>query len=557
MFAMLTSLIDRVVRPVRTIFSWIARVTPGMKSLPSVSSEMRWSLITFFFLLILYVASLISYLLSQRTNIGLLEWILYFALGVIGLPIVVFWLVRFLSIKEESRYPEIDRVWDVALDELDAQEISLLQVPIFLVLGTKDHLQAESLIQASRLSVPVSQNSPGADISVYGNHEGVFVFLSGCSSLSGLSGERKQASAFAPPSSAAPASSSAGGTITFDEVSAPQGAQGAASGTLANFAAQPAPPEAGQTLNTAAGPAAPQGAASAGALGGTIMLPDGMTFTSSSPASRVSSLHSEELAVYEDKLRHVCGLLKKSRGAFCPINGLLTVLPLELVETAPGPTQEALQSDLSTLRSELKVRCANHLLVTGFEDDAGFLEFVKRVGAEMAAENRFGKGCDNIWSLPVSERLSSVGSHAVGAVEDWVYMLFQKDNSLKHRYNSRLYMLLCRTRGKFLENLRRVLAGGFGFDASVDPELVDTQFLFGGCYFGAVGSRADKQAFIKGVFQRVAEREGQLEWTPEALEQDQGYRFSANLFALLGFLSILSIAGVMLYYFLVLKQEPA
>ncbi len=552
----ITNLINSITSPIRSIFYWISIYTPGLKNLPSVSLPMRMALMMFLFLLVVYLAAVASYLASLWNYGGadtgeryFLEWVGLFAMVVV-IPVIVFYLVKFWMIKEVSRFPEIDRVWENGIAECERQGIFVSDVPIFLVQGTRDHRQASQLMKASQL--PISVTVPAqeeTDIVFFANSEVIYIFLNGCSCLSRLSsaptGPMAQSPSSMPRSSAPPT-----GTIDASMFNA----GGAGGGGFS-----PPPANVGQTLSEgafAAPPPAPMQPAAAG-VGGTMLLPEGQAIgdylsanRKSGPpeASSVPQLSSQDIVEREQKLRHVCGLLNKSRLPLCPINGLMTILPFELVEIASPQIQIAAQKDLTVLREELLVRCSNTILITQLDKDEGFQELVKRVGEERSREFRFGKGSE-LWNAPEAARLDATATHAVGAFEDWIYMLFQEENALKHRYNSRLFMLLCRIRGRFAENLRAVLARGFGFDPHTESHLAYEQFLFGGCYFAATGADPSRQAFTKSVFLKGLQQEGELEWAPEARRRDRQMQFAANLFALLGMCSMLAILGMLVWKF--------
>lgn len=322
---------------------------------------------------------------------------------------------------------------------------------------------------------------------------------------------------------------------TLDPFAASRGESAAPSGEA------PASPIMGTLTDSAliessSAPAAPPAGA-----GATLQLPEGQSigdfvgsmgggsFAARSPAQ----LSSQEMFDRELRLRHVCQLVARARNTLCPINGLLTLIPFELVESASGQVQSAAQKDMAILRDELKVRCSNTVVVTELEKEEGFQELIKRVGAEKCREFRFGKGCE-LWSAADEERLKAVAVHASGSFEDWTYMLFQEADALKHRYNSRLFRLLCRIRGKFSDNLQQVLAHGFGFDPRTEGHLAYEQFLFGGCYFAAAGGRSGQHAFVKSVFQKLQQQEGELEWAPAARRLERHYQMLGSMFALLG-----------------------
>lgn len=509
------------------------------------------ALMMFLFLLLLFIAGVVDYaIFSPNSAPFQLYWFPALFLLVIIIPVIVYYLVQTWMIKEVSRFPEIDRIWEAGVAECSRHGIELTGVPVFLVLGSRDQRQSSQLMKASQLPLTVAlPTQEDSDISFYANSEAVFLHLNGCNCLSRLS---------SAPTSAAPAGPAASPT-QWAAGGQPTGTIDASMfGQMAKPGATPAPASLGQTLTEGSFPAANPGAfqPAAAGVGGTMLLPEGQgisDFLSSGGGSvanvdvpRVPQLSSQDIAERELKLRHVCKLLNRGRQPLCPINGLISLLPFDLVEIASTQIQAAVQKDLAILREELLVRCPNTVVVTQLDREEGFQELVKRVGEERAREFRFGKGSE-AWNAPDAARLDATAAHAVGAFEDWIYMLFQEENALKHRYNSRLFILLCRVRGKFAENLRTILARGFGFDPLTESRLAYEQFLFSGCYFAAAGSDPSRQAFVKSIFLKCLQQEGELEWAPEARRRDQQLQFVANLMALIGMLSMLSIVGMLLW----------
>ncbi len=535
--------------PIRSIYSWIMRFTPGIKNLPNVSMQMRMALITFLFLLIVFVSAIVSKYLSLNADDQYLNFIIAFPFIFI-IPVIVYYLVTFLMIKEVSRFPEIDNIWNAGIAECNRNGIDLCNVPLFLVLGTKDNRHAMQLMKSSQLTFSVTYPSrEDTDIMFFANSEAnseaIYLFINGCSCLSRLS---------SAPTSLAPAEQQR--PTTADSVTGTiDAAMFAAAGgrSPVNVAAS----DVSHTLTDGEfnSPQIPMRPAAVG-LGGTMLLPEGQglneflgrNVSKASEPQRIPQLSSKDIVECEQKLRYLCGVISKARQSLCPINGLITTLPFELIESASSQVQTAAQKDLKTLREELLVRCSNTVLVTQMERDEGFKELMKRVGEERGRDFRFGKGCE-LWNAPEGARLDAIAIHAVGAFEDWIYMLFQEDNALKQRYNSRLFMLLCRIRGRFGENLRAVLARGFGFDPLTESHLAYEQFLFGGCYFAATGGGHASQAFVKSVFLKGLQHEGELEWSPAARIRDRQLQFFANLFALLGMLSFFAIVGMLVWKF--------
>jgi hypothetical protein len=560
----ITSLVHAITMPIQTIYSWIMRYTPGLKNLPSISPAMRLALTTFLFLVLIYIAGVLSYSFSRTAATReLWEFIVLFLL-VIAIPIIVYYLVKAWMIKEQSRYPDIDRVWEAGLAECARHGFAVSDVPIFIVLGGRDQRQSANIMQASQQALTVTMPSQeDADIALFANSQALFLFVNGCSCLSRLSTAPVGPLASGASGAAVVGPAMAGGQPS-GTIDASMFGQTPFGGTPADRA--PASAAMGQTLTEGAFAPAPQPGAqqpaayqpAAAGVGGTMLLPEGQAFdnylasqggsASQAEVQRVPQLSSQDIFEREQKLRHVCGLLNKARQPLCPINGLITLLPFDLVENASAQVQTAAQKDLAVLRAELLVRCPNTIVITQMDREEGFQELVKRVGEERAREFRFGKGSE-VWNAPDGARLEATAAHAVGSFEDWIYMLFQEENALKHRYNSRLFMLLCRVRGKFAENLRAVLARGFGFDPLTESHLAYEQFLFSGCYFAAAGADPSRQAFTKSIFNKCLEQEGELEWVPEARARDQQQQFAANLLALVGMLSVISIICMLAWHF--------
>lgn len=553
--------IDLITSPIRRLFNLVARVTPGLNKLPSLSVPMLAAVVAWFVLMIIYAVAVISMwragaLYQQRDQ---LVWLLLFLL-VLVITVIVYFLVKFWLVKEESRFPNIDQIWETAMEQCQQQGISVRQIPIFLILGARDQQQATNLMKASQIpmsiAVPKQQDT---DLAFFANESSAFLFLNGCSCISGLS----MPSLLSPVSSPAPVESGSALAGTIDAsafaklaggMSANSPASPAAGGTLTQGAMQASPLEA---------PAYPMASPDAGR---TMVLPEGQQFEDflkptgdqmEAPgrlgAVAAANLSSQEVFERQEKLSYVCQLVQKVRQPVCPINGVLTLLPFELIESASGQVQTAVQKDLRVLREELMVRCSNTVLVTQMDKEEGFQELVKRVGEQECRDSRFGRGSD-LWNAPSSDRLRSIAAHAVGAFEDWIYLLFQRENALQQRYNSRLLGLLCRVRGKFAENLPVVLGRGFGFDPNTEPELADEQFLFGGCYFAGTGSDPERYAFVKSVFSKILQHEGELEWSPRARLRESQYQIVASLFALLGGVSLLATLGLLAWKFVAASE---
>jgi hypothetical protein len=202
------------------------------------------------------------------------------------------------------------------------------------------------------------------------------------------------------------------------------------------------------------------------------------------------------------------------RQPVCPLNGVLVLLPFDLLQASRADIEEverALAGDLTTAKRELQLRCPVTALVVAMEQERGFCELIRRIGRDHAARQRFGQRFDLRRQASVEE-LRRFSSYACGVFEDWVYTLFRDDKVLSHPGNPALYNLLCKVRRSFQARLSDVLSKGFGFDPLVDHEPL----LFSGCYFAATGSQPERQAFVSGVLSKLREEQEELEWTDAA-----------------------------------------
>ena len=533
MMSFLYAFVHTITTPIRAFYYVLSELNPGFRSVSKWSLAFKWALLSLAFLLIIWLAAFIKHWLDvERSSMNFWKWDLIALPFICVIPFLVFFFVKYLMMVETSRYPDIDRIWTESIRDAASKGISIANTPLFLVLGVSKQREASTVVNLMGLDFLVHVPSAGeSPISVHACNQGFFVFLNQCNCVSRLSMASHVASVSNPILEGS-------GMLPTD-----------VSGTIdANqFGAMRFPmnkPEAEPAAHSS--PIQP---------GGTMLLDESQDISELWKTSLTSKqLASQDVVDCEDRMRHICKLIKNSRLPLCPINGIVSALPFELVESSSGQLQIAIQKDLAVLRQELQVRCPNTALVTGVETEEGFIELIKRLPPSQSSENRFGKGCD-LWVAPEAARLDAIAIHATAAFEDWIYMLFQEENALKKQHNSRLFMMLCRVRGVFAENLRSVIARGFGYDPKIEPQLAYEQFLFGGCYFAATGSGPTQQAFVKSVFAKTLQQEGELEWAPASRRLDNYYHFLANLAALCGTIALIAIAAMLVHKFVIMPGQ--
>lgn len=534
MFDYLRAVVQWLTWPIRTLFYSPERLLLLPRKLLSLSLPTRVAILVTIFLLLAVVTAFVAWTYAPEATrasswwsgdalFGLPRWLIIPTLVLI-IPIVVYHALRLWLEGEVSPFPDIDYAWKAGLAELERNGLDLTQIPIFLILGSADEAEERLLLEASRLSFRVREVPQGpAPLHWYANPDGIYLLCTEAGNLSALSGlakksAREEADAAAVRSAAR--ASSIRQTVTPDDDEGSQAAEAAGADIRG-------------TMN----------------IRGTMVIGGGMEEESvaASTEKKAVVLPAEEAALQTRRLEYVCRLLRRVRQPLCPINGLLTLLPYDLIERGPREAiqlQRAVKSDLWVIRSELKLRCPTTALVTGMESESGFRELLRRVGRDRARAQRFGKGY-SLWSPPTESQLEAVAVHACGAFEDWVYSLFREKGSLEKPGNTKLYALLCKIRRDAAARLTGILRSGYAFDPQEDGEVEPV--LFGGCYFAAVGESEKGQAFVKSVFDKLIEQQEELEWTRAAIVEEQRYARMANLVFGLDVLMLLALVGLLVY----------
>jgi hypothetical protein len=262
--------------------------------------------------------------------------------------------------------------------------------------------------------------------------------------------------------------------------------------------------------------------------------------------AQTALLSPQESAEQLERLQHVCRLLRRARSPLCAVNGILALLPMPAIQGSVREAEElqrAVKSDLRTIDRALELRCPVTALVVGMEQESGFRELVRRVGRDRAAVQRFGQRYD-LRSVATAEEMYALCAHVCGAFEDWVYTLFREQGALSRPGNMQLYGLLCKVQLSVKNRLAEILAGGFGYDPQHSSE---PPVLFSGCYFAAIGETEDRQAFAKGVFNKLIEEQEQVEWTPRALASNRRYLWLACTGLIVDVVLAAAIAGMVAF----------
>lgn len=519
----LRSILDGFLNFLRTLFNpsrWAS--VPGKILQMSLPALVTWVV----FVLLVAAAVIIGSLLVRRADISHAEW--YRNIGLMSVLILVITIITYYTVKlwiegETSPFEDIDRAWQAGIEALEQNQFNLQQIPLFLVLGSEGPEHERALFAASRLALTIEGAPAGAAaLHWYANQDGIYLVLSNVGCLSVLA---RQAS-----------------DVRLSQAAAPAAAAAPSLTTTAFPAAEPAPAVAAATGAAMSGDGPTFGGGSD--IRGTMMVAsvdirETIRPTAAVRPGRSLELNRDAIEVQNARLAYLCNLINRARRPLCGVNGVMTLLPVRLIsaDNSEGAvTKEGVRSDLRVLMDRLKLRFPVITLMTGLEQEKGFDELIQRVGKERAVGQRFGKGF-GVWDPPIDEEIGALCKHACGAFEDWTYYLFKEATALSKPGNRSLYSLLCKVRRVLQPRLEQVLVGGYSYD----PELNDgtTPILFAGCYFAGTGDVPHRQAFVKGVFDRLPELQEELEWREDALREEGSYQlWSTIMFAAAGVLAL-------------------
>lgn len=516
--------------PVRSFYHLVATYNPCRVLLQRVSLPARWALLTFFCLSLLLGAYLIRLRLLHGPDSITPTWNSQALIGCLVslfLSLLVYGGTRFLLQEKPSTHSDIDRVITEGLLELVNRKIDVGKTPIFIVLGTENVLNNRLMIEAA-VSKPATLAPKSGDdcLSIHASQDAIWLFPHGCNSTSVVNHTLEVSTESDQDSDEDSLHDSIVGTISAEDMDFEAEDESGRWGKTHKFDEFDPPVD-----------------------GGTIQLEDHfdpMRETSSSKVAPTAKFNPPDLDQVEERLRHFCRSLRKIRGNVCPINGILTAIPFEAVASKSEHLSKAVQADLRILRQELQVRVPNTLLISGMEKEPGFSTMTNLLGPHRTEKQRIGKGSHEKAS-PESKYLAVIAKQATSAIEDQIFELFQQGEVLRNNNTPNLFRLLCRMRGNFGTNLIKIVEESFGFDPFKQHELSESQFLFGGCYFAAGGTRKKDHAFLPSVLTKVIDLKSNIDWSIDAQRRDLLYQKQAAWVSLIGLLALIAIAAILAF----------
>jgi hypothetical protein len=430
------------------------------------------------------------------------------------------WLWVLLAAEEESSdYPDIDDAWGKAVLALEKAGIDVAEAPLFLLLGKPDGGE-RALFEGAEIEfalggVPSEREAP---IRVFGNKDGIFVT---CAGASLLGAQAAYYSAMVTDTAAAPTRGFDRSGRSLPQIDVSQSVPAPAPKHVDPNESVSSLPDIGPSVPNVPASVAVEEQPSVRSLPPAALAPRA--------ANRTPLLKdTAEVARQTMRLRHLCWLILKERRPYCPINGILLMVPYAATATDSDSNQTGLicQRDLESVREVLQINCPVLALVTDMEKAHGFRDFIDRF-PKGHRQRRLGQQFPYVAGLGSVERAKLIEDGV-----DWIcadlfpsliYRLMRLDRAKTTerslagaRGNVRLFNLLGQIRERRLR-LSRLLAVALDLQ---DKEPV----FFGGCYFAGTGHNSTReQAFIAAVFHRLLEGQNYVSWTSVGLREEQDY----------------------------------
>ncbi|MCC6418647.1 MAG: hypothetical protein IT429_10470, partial [Gemmataceae bacterium] len=146
--------------------------------------------------------------------------------------------------------------------------------------------------------------------------------------------------------------------------------------------------------------------------------------------NKIGSVSPVELKDATARLRHLCWLIVRDRQPYCPVNGVLVLVPLAATDRDEDAqkTAHALALDLQTMRTALKVDCPLFTLLSDVETAPGFREFIAKQAPsdrQRRVGQRFPMGLE-LRGRPLADTIdTAVRWLCDNVLREWVYRLFR------------------------------------------------------------------------------------------------------------------------------------
>ena len=503
--------------PFRWLFMLFLQVVPGVKRLGNLPVELLAAIGTFTFLVLAWVFAVV--LAEADGNAAFFTRFYYWFVVIplaLSISLVLYFFLRILFRPPASPYPDIESAWDAGMAELGKAGIDIKNIPLCLVLGMNDSRSIRRFIESSGESFDLhGVTGTGQSLIWYASKNQGYIFLS-----------------------------SVGNVVQFvestPEVLEKEGDDFTHTADIRDFYnVKKSYEDTGETESRAAMGTIRAGDAPVGGFSeSAYQAPEPEPEPAPVPSTSVRAKSSEE----KNRLRYFAGLLKKSRESISPINGMLLNIDVSQIESFPEELSRKLNDDLETLTESLGVVSTVTTVISGLERDPGFIDFSERMledKGEGFVQNKFGKSYRS-WAVPTRDDLEKMAHNAVEQFDHFTHLMFSKHDALAANRvlgNRRMVLFLCRIYSKILPGLKTLLSRGI--HAKTEAGAVEFP-RFAGCYFS--GATENSDYFVKKIFERVEENQGEIEWTRTTLYREESWSLATNLSLLVGLASFIAFA---------------
>src|ERR1051326_5378055 len=526
-----------------TIWGWIRQVIglilpvfSKARDFPGLARTVRWVLHILLLAIILVVLWYVNQTAGLKNVLRYLpDWFKPFWLPALFLCLYFLswlaWILWQLLLPDQdtSDFPDIDQAWEQALRALGRNGITARDLPLYLVLG-RNAAGVDAVFKGSQLTFIVNNIPPETDapLHLYADNEGIYVACSDTSLLGQHAAVLAGAAELRRDSYA---------TVENEEDDAYKTA--APGGLLKDIREVLRRAEAeGRGLDQLTDEERRQ-----------IRLLQGVDQRDADVAAAKPkrSLLKDPGAVdyFTARFAHLCRLIIRDRRPYCPINGMLILLPLAATDSDETAEQTAsiCQKDLLTARQTLRMDWPIMTLVCDLERLPGFKEMLAGLPGTEIRKRRLGQRFPSFAAVDgdkLPKRVEDLADWVCeGALGNWVFKLFHLETPKKQfedtlRSNGQLYRFYSQLRER-RNRLGQILARGVTM-AGGRPALC------AGCYLAATGKDINhEQAFLPGVIRRMVDRnekptfQNSVAWTDETLQEENDFlRWSRLGYVVLG-----------------------
>ncbi|MBA4191459.1 MAG: hypothetical protein C0467_26060 [Planctomycetaceae bacterium] len=390
-------------------------------------------------------------------------WLPLLALILYANAWAAFWLWRLLRpVAHPSLFPDLDNAWEVAVGAAERAGVHFTRLPVFLIIG-RPHGGDATLFEAAHGKVTEFAAPGDPPVRLFALKDAIFVATDETSLLGSLAGW-------------ATATTEASDAPSNDSAPDPTSEEFPTLATVANE-----PPEA----DVAPTPTVP---------------------LAKDPA---------RIALLTARFRHLCNLIRSNRRPFCPVNGILVLVP-EACTRSPALANQAgffAAEDLRSAADVLQIRCPVVGVVCDAEQIPGFSEFLARLPVPRRKQ-RLGRKLPYVARLTNADRVGliveSIRWQTTTLIPRLVYRVMPPVTD--PAANARLFQLAVAVHARtdaIVRLFTRILA----------PEHNEA-VLPGGCFFAATGPGPERQGFMTDVMAQLQDGQNFVSWTAAGRAQE-------------------------------------